>query len=143
MHVGLVLLYLLYLKCNDAEQDADGRRDLKSEKNSQARADLTDEIDEDKDISEKSTAVPRGVDVVSLIGPLEPHANSILQERRYEAQTSQMRQNVLETTQHVVGDVFASRNQRIRLYSVHFLKSHGCRNDVKGTSALHCSNSRI
>ena len=51
------------------------------------------------------STLPRQVDVVFLLRPLEPHAEAVLQKCRHEAQSSKVREIVLRVAEEAVGQI--------------------------------------
>ncbi len=63
--------------------------------------DLSDQVDQHEAAGEEVSAAPGGLDVVSLLAPLEPHADAVLQEGADETQTSEVRQILLRDPQEL------------------------------------------
>lgn len=56
---------------------------------------LSQEVDQDKHVGEEASAAPGGLNVITLLPPLEPHPASILQEGADQAEPGHVGQVVL------------------------------------------------
>lgn len=56
---------------------------------------LSEQVEQHESGGQRVATAPRGVDVVALLAPLEPHADAVLQERADQAQARHVWQVLL------------------------------------------------
>ncbi len=76
-----------YLKADDWEENTAGNVDTESEEDHGHTSELSQQIKDDEGGGQEPAAAPRDVHVLALLGPLDPHPKSILEEGRDEAES--------------------------------------------------------
>jgi hypothetical protein len=89
------------LKDNDSKENTASNVDFETEQNHDNAAKLAKKIGEYEQTCEEIATSPRHVHVVTLLGPLGVHTDSIFEKRRNEAEARKMWQNVLCTAEHL------------------------------------------
>lgn len=88
-----------YLQNDHSKENSAGDAHVPSDQHKGTAAELTGQVQEDKESGKKAAAPPGGVHVIPLLIPLHPHPYSIFEERTDQAQTCNVRKNVLSMTQ--------------------------------------------
>ena len=90
-----MLEWWLYLQANDEEEDSTGNVYPEAEKDHGDTSKLSEQVDDDEHGGQEPAAAPTDVHVLPLLRPLHPHPETILEESWDEAETRQVRQDVL------------------------------------------------
>ena len=96
-----LLVYLVYLKEDDAEQDVDGDLDLFAQQDEKTGQELAEEIDDDEQVGQTLARRPRLVDVRAMLVPFEPDAYAVLEIGGYEAEAGQVWQIAAALLHHL------------------------------------------
>ena len=83
------------LQGDDAKEHGARNVHMFAHEHERAAAELSDQVEQHKKGSEDVATAPGPVHVVALLPPLQPHADTVLDERADEAEARQVRQDML------------------------------------------------
>ncbi|GMR32416.1 hypothetical protein PMAYCL1PPCAC_02611, partial [Pristionchus mayeri] len=119
------------LEEDDESKESTRNRHLQREHDHDDGHELAEEVVDDEARSEEVTTTPRFLHELSLVIPLIPHSDSIFDERRHEAESSDVREVVTSVAHDIIRHVLGLSEQSIlgsrRPELVHHWRTITCR----------------
>jgi len=97
------------LKNDDKEECSTSDVDLEPSEDHGDGSELSNHIDEDEHGRQEPAAPPGDVHVLPLLAPLDPHTNPILEKGGDEAESGQVRQDMLRISCHLIREILGFR----------------------------------